>query len=185
MFTRIHLFGAPGAGVTTLGRALAERLGFPFFDTDDYYWFTDDPLPYRRKRNPEHRLRLLTNDLDQAGDPYVVSGALLGWGDTLLPRFDAVVYRWLPELIRLERIRTRETGRYGAERLAPGGELHVVFEKFLQWAAGYDHAPATNLRGHWAETTWLTNECRAPVLYLYDDLPVEVLANDLLARLAT
>lgn len=185
MFTRIHLFGAPGAGVTTLGRALAERLEFPFFDTDDYYWFTDDPLPYRRKRNTEHRLRLLTNDLDQAGDRYVVSGALLGWGDTLLPRFDAVVYRWLPQPIRLERIRARETGRYGAERLAPGGDLHVVFEKFLQWAAGYDAAPATNLRGHLAETTWLTHQCRAPVMYLYDDLPVEVLANDLLARLAT
>jgi len=179
MFTRILLFGAPGAGVTTLGRALAGRLGYAFFDTDDYYWFTDDPLPYRRKRNPEHRLRLLTDDLDRAGDSYVVSGALLGWGDALLPRFDAVVYRVLPEQIRLERIRQRETVRYGAERLAPGGDLHVVFEKFLQWAAGYDHAPASSLRGRLAETAWLEQACGVPVLPLHDDLPVE----ELLARL--
>ncbi|MBL7796170.1 MAG: hypothetical protein JNJ90_06655 [Saprospiraceae bacterium] len=185
MFTRILLFGAPGAGVTTLGKALAQRLGFSFFDTDDYYWFTDDPLPYRRKRNPEHRLRLLTEDLNRAEDRYVVSGALLGWGDALLPRFDAVVYRWLPEPTRRERIHRREIERYGAERLAPGGDLHMVFEKFLQWAAGYDHAPATNLRGHLAETAWLVGECRVPVLYLYDDLLVEALVDDLLARLAT
>ncbi len=182
--SRMLLFGAPGAGVTTLGKTLAQRLNYTFFDTDDYYWFTDDPLPYRRKRNPEHRLRLLTEDLNQADDRYVVSGALLGWGDALLPRFDAVVYRLLPEQIRLERIRRRETGRYGAERLAPGGDLHTVFEKFLQWAAGYDHAPATNLRSRLAETAWLTNECPAQVLHLHDDLPVEALVDELLARLA-
>ncbi len=181
MFTRILLFGAPGAGVTTLGRALAGRLGYAFFDTDDYYWFTDDPLPYRRKRNSEHRLRLLTADLDRVADRYVVSGALLGWGDPLLPRFDAIVYRRLPAPIRLERIRQRETARYGAERLAPGGDLNSVFEKFLHWAEGYDDAPATNPRGHLAETAWLANECRAPVLHLNDDLPVDVLVDRLLA----
>lgn len=180
MFSRMLVFGAPGAGVTNLGRALARRLGYTFFDTDDYYWFTDDPLPYRRKRNPEHRLRLLTEDMGRTGDRFVVSGALLGWGDSLLPRFDAVVYRWLPTPIRLERIRQRETERYGAERLAPGGDLNGVFEKFLSWAAGYDDAPATSLRGRSAETAWLENECRVPVLYLNEDLPVDVLLDRLL-----
>lgn len=171
MHCRINIFGAPGAGTTTLGKALAQRIGCAFFDTDDYYWFTDDPLPYRRKRNPEHRLRLLSADLEQAGD-CVVSGALLGWGDALLPGFHAVVYRWLPAEIRLERIRQRETARYGAARIAPGGDLHGVFEKFLLWAADYDHAPETRQRGRLAEMAWIENECQTPVLRLNDDLPV-------------
>jgi len=98
-----------------------------------------------------------------------VSGALLGWGAPLLERFDLVVYCWQPESVRLERIRMRETARYGTERLAPGGDLHVVFEKFVQWAANYDHAPPTQLRGRGAETAWLENECRVPVVWLETD----------------
>ncbi|MEQ1747393.1 MAG: AAA family ATPase [Saprospiraceae bacterium] len=176
MHHRTNIFGAPGAGTTTLAKALAQRLGCAFFDTDDYYWFTDDPLPYRRKRNPEHRLRLLRADLEQAGN-CVVSGALLGWGDTLLPGFDAVVYRWLPTETRLERIRQRETARYGAERIALGGDLHGVFEKFMLWAADYDQAPETRQRGLLAEEAWLKNGCEAPVLRLTDDLPVPVLVE--------
>lgn len=33
---RIHVFGASGAGCTTLGRSLAERLGLAAIDADDY-----------------------------------------------------------------------------------------------------------------------------------------------------
>ncbi len=181
MALRINIFGAPGAGVTTLGRAVAARLGCSCLDTDDYYWFTDDALPYRRKRNPEHRLRLLTADLDRETS-FVVSGALLGWGDPLLSRFDAVVYRWLPAPLRLARIRERETARYGAERLAPDGDLHGVFEKFMVWAEGYDQSAATQWRGRAAETAWLETECQVPVLYLEEDLPVEALADSVLEK---
>lgn len=35
---RIHLMGASGSGVTTIGRALAGRLALPHHDTDDYFW---------------------------------------------------------------------------------------------------------------------------------------------------
>ena len=38
MIRRIHILGAAGSGTTTLGRALAERLQCPHFDTDDYFW---------------------------------------------------------------------------------------------------------------------------------------------------
>jgi adenylate kinase family enzyme len=35
---RIHITGASGAGVTTLGRASANALAIPHHDTDDYFW---------------------------------------------------------------------------------------------------------------------------------------------------
>jgi len=158
---RIHILGAPGAGVSTLGRQLAAALNVPSFDTDDYYWFTDDALPYRRKRNPEHRLRLLVSDLDQA-DSWVRSGALCGWGDALIPRFDAVIYLSAPTELRLARIAQREAARYGSTRIEPGGDLHVVFEKFCAWAAKYDE-PSENIRSREQEMRWLDGlEC--PVL---------------------
>ncbi len=165
--TKIHILGAPGSGVTTLGKALAGRLGFSHFDTDDYYWFTGDALPYRRKRNPEHRRKLLGNDLENAGS-WVLSGALCGWGDIFIPAFDLVVYLWLPAAIRLERIRAREMLRYGTGRLAPEGDLNAVFEKFLTWAADYD-LESGNIRSRVSELHWL-EQLNCPVLKIEESM---------------
>ena len=158
---KIHILGAPGAGVTTLGKALATQLQIPCFDTDDYYWFTDDLLPYRRRRNPDHRRSLLTADLAKQ-EAWVLSGALCGWGDTLIPQFDAVIWLWLPVELRIKRIAAREQQRYGPERVAPGGDLHSVFEKFCTWAAAYDEN-AENIRSRPQELAWLTT-LTCPVL---------------------
>ncbi|GAB4496865.1 MAG: AAA family ATPase [Saprospiraceae bacterium] len=167
-FQRIHILGAPGSGVTTLGKALADRLGFSHFDTDDYYWFTDDPLPFKRKRNPEHRRQLLKRDLEKS-ESWVLSGALCGWGDVFIPKFDMVVYLWLPAEIRLARIREREARRYGAERVSPGGDLNVVFEKFLSWAAAYD-VENRNIRSRASELRWL-EQLTCPVLKIEEEMP--------------
>jgi adenylate kinase family enzyme len=169
---KIHITGAPGSGVTTLGRALAEHLNCPALDTDDFYWFTDDALPYRRKRNPQHRLRLLTEALNAIEGPFVVSGALLGWGASLVPRFDAIVYCWLPTALRLERIREREAMRYGRSRIEPGGDLHLVFEKFLTWAADYDAPDAERIRSKAHEQAWL-GTVEVPVINLLEDQSTE------------
>ena len=45
----IHITGASGAGVTTLGAALAERLGGAQFDVDDFFWMPTVP-PFTDKR---------------------------------------------------------------------------------------------------------------------------------------
>jgi adenylate kinase family enzyme len=55
---RIHITGASGAGVTTLGRATADALAIPPLDTDDYFWRPTTP-PYREKREIADRLRLM------------------------------------------------------------------------------------------------------------------------------
>lgn len=176
--SRFHILGAPGSGVTTLGRALAGQLNIPHFDTDDYHWFTDDALPYRRRRNPDHRRQILTKDLD-ARESWVLSGALCGWGDVFIPRFQTVIYCWLPADIRLARIQARELARYGAERLAPGGDLHIVFEKFCSWAVAYDE-DSSNIRSRARELEWLGN-LSCPVIRLEQEMPVEDLAEQVLA----
>src|ERR1043166_8030786 len=75
---RVHIMGASGAGVTTLGRALADALALSHHDVDDYYWRPTNP-PYRKKRKVADRLRLMREIfLDREG--WVLSGALDGWG---------------------------------------------------------------------------------------------------------
>lgn len=181
MTSHIHILGAPGSGVTTLGKALAERLGFSHFDTDDYYWFTDDALPYRRKRNPDHRRQLLQQDLT-GSEAWVLSGALCGWGDVFIPSFGLVIYLWLPVETRLARIRERETRRYGVERLAPGGDLQIVYEKFLTWAAAYD-SENENIRSRAGELEWL-QKLACPVMKIEKEMTVDALIDDILENSA-
>jgi adenylate kinase family enzyme len=154
MAQRVHIMGAPGSGISTLGRQLGAKLGCRALDVDDYHWFTSDPEPYRRRRNPAHRLQLLEADLD-ANTDWVLSGSLCGWGDVLIPRFTAVVWLGLPTTLRLARIEARELARYGPERLEAGGDLATVFEKFKAWAVRYDDPDYTGVRSRQAELTWL------------------------------
>ena len=55
---RIHMTGASGSGVTSLGRALGAALALPHHDTDDYLWAPTTP-PYRELRPAADRLRLM------------------------------------------------------------------------------------------------------------------------------
>ena len=60
MPNRIGITGASGCGVTTLGQALAARLGAVHIDTDDHYWVETDP-PYREKRDVAERMENLAS----------------------------------------------------------------------------------------------------------------------------
>jgi adenylate kinase family enzyme len=134
----IHITGASGAGVTTLGRALAEAMGAAHLDTDDFYWLPVKP-DYSRKRPAEDRLRLLHDAFEAAGTRgWILSGSISKWGEPLVPEFDRVVFLRTPAAIRMERLRAREIARYGAEAVAPGGERHRAYVEFLNWAADYD-----------------------------------------------
>jgi hypothetical protein len=59
-------------------------------------------------------------------------------GDIFIPRFDLVIFLWVPTEIRLARLKQREHHRHGAAALAPGGAMHDTHVAFLNWAAAYD-----------------------------------------------
>jgi adenylate kinase family enzyme len=133
---RIHIVGASGAGVTTLGRALAEALGAPHHDTDDYYWLPTAP-PYRDKRDVADRLRLMREIFLDRSD-WVLSGSLDDWGGAVVPLFDLVVFVRVPTAVRLQRLRAREVLRFGHAATSPGGWRHQETEAFIAWASHYD-----------------------------------------------
>jgi len=133
---RVHLLGASGSGTTTLGRALAAKLGCAHLDTDDVFWLRTDP-PFQHIRERTERQEMLGTELRRHRD-WVLSGSLCGWGDMFIPLFELVVFLWVPPDIRLARLRERERARYGAAAIAPGGARHAAYETFMAWAAGYD-----------------------------------------------
>jgi hypothetical protein len=156
--SRIHITGASGAGVSTLGAGLAGRLGFTHLDTDDFYWLPTQ-TPYQSPREAPERLRLLETALEAAPAGWVLSGSLDGWGDRLIPRFEAVIFLTTATETRLARLRLRERERYG-DSVTPGGASHAHHVDFLAYAAAYDTGVFTGaFRGRYLarHETWLAS----------------------------
>ena len=133
---RIHLMGASGSGVTTLGRALANRLALPHHDTDDYFWLPTAP-PCQTTRPAADRLRLMREMFLPRLD-WVLSGTVTGWGDELVQFFDVVVFVATPRELRMQRLRAREATHFGADAVAPGGWRGQEMEAFVEWASHYE-----------------------------------------------
>ena len=133
---RIFVTGASGAGSTTLGRALATSLAVPHHDTDDYLWRPTAP-PYQEWRSQEDRLRLM-REMFLPRSEWVLSGGVQGWGEEIVGFFDLVIFLRTSTQVRLERLRSREAQRFGAEAIGPGGWREKEFQEFIDWAAQYD-----------------------------------------------
>lgn len=148
---RVLVTGAAGAGTSTLGRRLATRLGATFQEADDLYWHDTTP-PFRHKRAPGARLAGMTKVID-GNTCLVVSGSVMSWGQAVEDAFDAIIFLTAPTRTRLERIRRRDTRRYG-----------VVDPAFLEWAAQYDDGAMAG-RSLARHDAWLAAR-RCPVLRL-------------------
>ncbi|MBK9615187.1 MAG: AAA family ATPase [Uliginosibacterium sp.] len=176
---RIHILGASGSGTSTLGRALAEALPAPFFDSDDFYWEPTEP-PYRTPRTHDARRAALVSAVE--GLPsWIVAGSMMGWGDALIPAFDLVVYLAIPPEIRLARLRAREQARFG-DRLARGGDMHADHADFMDWAARYDTG-GLDIRSRASHARWMTL-LGCPVLPIEGDLSTEARLTKVSAMLS-
>ena len=152
MKKHIHITGASGSGTTTLAKALSEELGYEHFDTDNYYWLPTEP-PYTAKRPINERLELIIKDLDKA-DKWILSGSNCSWGDSLIERYDLVIFLYVPKEARMERLIQREKKRYPIERISLGGDLYDSHNTFIQWAAAYDDG-GSDMRSLYVHNEWL------------------------------
>ena len=178
---RIHITGASGSGVTTLGRALADALALPSHDTDDYLWLPTTP-PYRELRPVEDRLRPMREIFVPRAD-WVLSGGLDGWGDALIPLFDLVVFLRVPNEVRIARLRDREARHFGADGVAPGGWRHAETESFIDWASHYEDGTREG-RSLARHEVWLA-ALPCPVLRLDGMRPTRDLIDEVAAVVGT
>jgi len=178
----IHITGASGCGVTTLGRALAGALGSVHIDADDFFWVPTDP-PYIQKRDRTVRVEILGEQIRASEERgCVLSGSILDWGDSFIPLFHLVVFLSVPAAIRLQRLKAREAARFGA-RIQPGGDLYKTHLAFLEWADGYDDGNGDG-RTRERHEKWLA-QIGARVLRLDGTIPSEELVQYVLRRIQT
>lgn len=172
---RIGITGASGCGVTTLGAALAARLGAVHIDTDDHFWVSTDP-PYQVKRDIPERLERLAAEQARTG-LWVVSGTMDGWAEPALRDAQLIVFLEVPTAIRLDRLRKREKARFG-DSLLPGGAMHDTHREFIEWAAHYDDGTEPG-RSRPRHEAWLAGLDK-PVLRLDGTRPTEELVEAVL-----
>lgn len=162
--THIHIFGGSGSGTTTIAKGVCDILGYEHLDSDSYFWLpTDDPFTVER---PNDECMTLMQDALFKTPKWILSGSVAGWGDILISYFDLIVFVYVPQDIRLKRLKKREYERYG-NKILPGGAKYEDSKKFLEWAAAYD-AGTRNGRSLPKHEAWLSKiEC--PVLKIIND----------------
>lgn len=175
---RIHILGASGSGTTTLGAALAARLGHLHVDADSLFWQPTDP-PFTTKRPRDDRQAMLHRLLPVSGQ-WVFSGSAPGWATTLEPFYDLVVFLRLAPAVRMERLRRRQASQYG-KRIEAGGDMAVANVEFMRWAGAYDVA-GPEQRSLFVHETWLAT-LTVPVLRLDSAAPLKELVFAVLSGL--
>lgn len=158
----ILICGLNGAGKSTIGRMLADRMGYEFIDNEDL-WFpkTDSSYTFSGPRSEEEVIRLLEERI--SGNNRFIFAAVKGnYGDKLTASLDHIVLVEVPKQIRSRRVRDRSYQKFG-DRILPGGDLH---DKEKKWFSLTDSRPDAYV------TDWLeTVDC--PVIRIDGTRPVE------------
>lgn len=178
---KLHIFGASGSGVTSLGQLLAEKTGLKYFDSDDYFWIKTEP-PFRHRRNPDERNKLILSDLSKSED-WILGGSIFHWGENLFPEFDLKIFLYLPGALRIERLKRRELERYG-DLIYKDEKRAKQFSDFIAWATDYDNNTGLANRTLSAHTKWL-EQSKSPVLKIIGNQTMEQKLKVILDKLNT
>ena len=148
----IIIFGPAGSGKTTLGRQLAERLGYPYFDLDDYIWRKDTAEPFSVMYSHEEKISRLMKDISKHGH-FVMGGSMSSFHEHFDPMFELGVHLTADIELRLERVHRRELELFG-KRILEGGDMYENHQYFLDNTARYatDGSPSMADHSEWGES---------------------------------
>ena len=137
MAAGIMIMGPSGAGKTTLGKMVAERLNYTFLDIDEYIWRKDTEIPFSEMYSKTEKISRLTDAVSQCRH-FVMAGSMYSFHEHFDPFFELAVFLYADAELRVQRVRKRETEWFG-ERIAKGGDMYEAHRKYLNDIAGYDY----------------------------------------------
>ena len=169
----ILICGLNGTGKSTLGRMLADRMGYEFIDNEDLFFPKTDPsYSFSSPRSEEEVIWLLEEKISE-NNRFIFAAVRGNYGDRLITSLDYIVLIEVPKQIRSQRVRDRSYQKFG-DRILPGGDL---YEKESKWFSLTDSRPETYVTG-WLETV------NCPVIRIDGTLPVEENVNYLVSVLS-
>lgn len=158
----ILICGLNGTGKSTLGRLLADRIGYEFIDNEDLYFpKAGSSYDFANPRTKEEVIRLLEERITE-NNRFIFAAVKGDYGEKLISSLDHIILIEVPKQVRSQRVRNRSYQKFG-DRILPGGDL---FDKESKWFTLTDNRPDTYV------TDWLkTVDC--PVIRIDGTLPVE------------
>lgn len=130
METGILVCGLNGAGKSTFGKALAEKLKFHFIDNEDLYFpKTDKNYLFANPRTREEAKSLLLHDIVHYKN-FVFSSVKGDYGTEVYSLFQYAILIEVPKDIRMQRVKNRSYEKFG-DRMDPGGDLYEREKSFF------------------------------------------------------
>jgi uridine kinase len=148
----IIIFGSAGSGKTTLGKLVAKKLDFPYFDIDDYIWRKDTDKPFTVMYAYKEKVNRLMTDISK-GTHFVMAGSMDSFNKPFVPLFDLAIHITASLDTRIARINKREYEAYG-ERIMEGGDMYEGHCHFIDNSARYDTdgSPCMSSHAQWANS---------------------------------
>ena len=158
----ILICGLNGAGKSTVGKLLADRMGYEFIDNEELFFTKTDPsYQFAGPRSEEEVIRLLEEKIS-ANNRFIFAAVRGNYGEKLIESLEHIVLIEAPKQIRSRRVRERSYRKFG-DRILPGGDL---YEKESNWFS------LTDSRTDAYVTDWLDSVGR-PVIRIDGTKPAE------------
>jgi hypothetical protein len=94
-------------------------------------------------------------------------------GDFIKEYLDIVIYKYVEQDIRIERLKKRERKRHG-NRIDFGNDMHKIYMDFIEWAKMYETG-GMDMRSRKSELAWL-DDIKCTIIKLENNnLPEEEL----------
>lgn len=132
MLNGIIIMGLNGSGKSTICHKLADVLNYRRMDVEDYYFLNSD-IPYAKSRTHEEVKQLMLDDIIIHHN-YVLSSVGCNWGSEIVSTYKLAILLYAPLQVRLERIKQRETTRFG-NRVLEGGDMYESQKRFHDMVA--------------------------------------------------
>ena len=148
----IIIFGSAGAGKTTLGKIVADKLNFPYYDIDNYIWRNDTERPFTVMYTHDEKINRLMTDISKY-EHFVMAGSMDSFNEPFVSLFDLAVHITASVETRIARVHKRELDKYG-DRIVLGGDMYKDHCSFIENIARYDinGSPCMRIHSQWADS---------------------------------